>query len=105
MNNTPPINRSSSSFWTILKQTLTEQGKGSSKRVIAYITTALVCFICINATIVKETIDHAIVLELLGFVAVLLGISAYQQGKGVTNPKLNTPTVNPDIPNTPKEPG
>lgn len=101
------INKSSVSFWTILKQTLTEQGKGSSKRVIAYALTGLVCFIVAHASIKDTQVDSTVMSELLLGIGGLLGISAWQQQKGVTNPTLNTPepTVNPDVPVTPKQPG
>lgn len=90
-----------SSLWTIFKQTFTEQGKGSSKRVIAYILTGLVCFIVARSSVKDTSVDSTVLLMLLSGVGGLLGISAWQQQKGVTNPVLNTPTVNPDNPTVP----
>jgi len=94
---------STPSLWTILKQTIIEQGKGSCKRVLAYILTSLASFIIVHAQITGGEVDYGVLSQLLIAIGALLSISAFQQIKGVKGgvvpPILET--VNPDNPNTP----
>jgi hypothetical protein len=83
-------------LWTIIKGTLMEGDKGSGKAVCAFITMAIIGFICVFPTLHNKSIDTATLLELLGFIAALYGIKGYT----AIQSSKNTPPVNPTSTNS-----
>ena len=78
------------SLWHVFVESFTEDGKGSGKRMSAFLIILIVGFLCIYPTLKDKEIPETVLFELLGFVAVLYGISwAITNTKSKATPNNN----------------
>jgi len=82
----------------ILKQTIQENSngveKGSSKRVIAYLFTLAIIFLCVYPVCKGEAPPLELIGMLIGNLLLLLGITAYHAS--INPPKKADPVVPPE---------